>query len=117
MQRLQRLRQTPSKTCRCEQPAACHSAPRSAPGCPANHGSTLAAHDAAGALPRLLLKPAFQYPPPCPPQLMPGVLELSQFLDELGVPRALVTRNVNCELGLGEGGSSRQGVACLIHSA
>lgn len=48
---------------------------------------------------------------------MPGVLELSQFLDELGVPRALVTRNVNCELGLGEGGSSRQGVACLIHSA
>lgn len=26
---------------------------------------------------------------------MPGVLELSQFLDEMGVPRALVTRNVN----------------------
>lgn len=51
---------------------------------------------------------------------MPGVLELSQFLDELGVPRALVTRNVNCELGLVElveGGSSRQGIACLIHSA
>jgi beta-phosphoglucomutase-like phosphatase (HAD superfamily) len=30
-------------------------------------------------------------------QLMPGVLELSAFLDQLGVPRALVTRNVNCE--------------------
>jgi phosphoglycolate phosphatase-like HAD superfamily hydrolase len=28
-------------------------------------------------------------------QLMPGALELSRFLDERGVPRALVTRNVN----------------------
>lgn len=31
-------------------------------------------------------------------QLMPGVLELSQKLDERGVPRALVTRNVNGKL-------------------
>lgn len=31
-------------------------------------------------------------------QLMPGVLELSQFLDGLGVPRALVTRNVNSSI-------------------
>ena len=28
-------------------------------------------------------------------QLMPGVLELSAYLDALGMPRALVTRNVN----------------------
>ncbi|EFN52132.1 hypothetical protein CHLNCDRAFT_27049, partial [Chlorella variabilis] len=31
-------------------------------------------------------------------QLMPGVLELSQKLDERGVPRALVTRNVNASI-------------------
>eukprot|EP00887_Chlorella_sp_A99_P002692 scaffold6.g2692.t1 len=31
-------------------------------------------------------------------QLMPGVLELSQFLDDRGVPRALVTRNVNASI-------------------
>lgn len=31
----------------------------------------------------------------CDMQLMPGVLELSAYLDALGVPRALVTRNVN----------------------
>jgi beta-phosphoglucomutase-like phosphatase (HAD superfamily) len=36
-------------------------------------------------------------------QLMPGVLELSQFLDGRGVPRALVTRNVNGEAGGAEG--------------
>ena len=36
-------------------------------------------------------------------QLMPGVLELSGFLDQLGVPRALVTRNVNCEHACGRG--------------
>ena len=45
-------------------------------------------------------------------QLMPGVLELSAFLDQLGVPRALVTRNVNCECrggGGGGGGGGRGG--------
>lgn len=30
-------------------------------------------------------------------QLMPGVLRLSSFLDASRVPRAIVTRNVNCE--------------------
>lgn len=36
-------------------------------------------------------------------QLMPGVLELSSYLDGLRVPRALVTRNVNCAWWAGLG--------------